>query len=111
MSFNWNGDKMSEEMHKKAGKVLHDVGEAILSEANKTVPHDTGALELSGTVETNFKELITAIGYDTPYAVRWHEAEPGSVSFRDPNARTKWLEKTCREMAGKIERYLADGLR
>jgi len=106
--FKWYGKKIKAQSKEAAGQAINRAAEAVLTEANKTVPHDEGTLERSGTVETDFDNLITAVGYDTPYAVRWHEAPPGTVNFSDPRARTKWLEKTVREMSDKIENHLAN---
>ena len=106
--FDWNGEKIKAQSKEAAGQAINEVGEAVLTEANKTVPHDEGTLERSGTVHTNFEELITGISYDTPYAVRWHEAPPGTINFKDPKARTKWLELTVKEMSDKIENHLAN---
>ena len=107
----WFGDKIQAKSKGAAGAAINEAGEALLTEANKTVPHDEGTLERSGTVETDMDNLITAVGYDTPYAIRWHEAPPGSVNFSDPKARTKWLEKTSREMRDKIRDHVANKLK
>lgn len=109
--FNWFGDDVSKEVKKKAINANQKAGEALLTEANKTVPHDEGTLERSGFVTTDEEEIRTYISYDTPYAARWHEAPSGSVNFSDPKARTKWLEKTAREMSNKLEKFVADKMK
>lgn len=106
--FNWFGDKVSKKTRIKAIKANQKAGEALLTEANKTVPHDEGTLERSGSVDTkDDKNTTTYISYDTPYAIRWHEAPKGSVNFSDPKARVKWLEQTAKEMSNKLEKFVA----
>ena len=103
-TFNWFGKEVSEDIRKKAIQANHRVGEAVLTEANKTVPHDEGTLEQSGTVSTDEESITTYIAYDTPYAVAVHEDT--TMNFRG-NGRAKWLELTIKEMSDKIEQYLA----
>ena len=98
-----NIDKIKSEAEKMKENAHRDIGEHILTEANKTVPHDEGTLERSGTADYN--EDKAAVGYDTPYAIRWHEATPGTVNFRG-NGRAKWLEKTINEQMNNLLRYI-----
>ena len=109
----WYGKEVSADIKKKLKKANQLAGEALLTEANKSVPHDDGDLERSGEVETEIdnNEIKTYISYDTPYAVRWHEAPPGSVNFSDPKARTKWLEKTAKEMMDELTKYIKDEMK
>lgn len=80
--------------------------DAILIDANDippTVPHLTGHLKGTGTahdVEVT-PELITGkVSFGSaaggqggaPYAVRWHEVEPGTVYWSEPTAGPKYLE-------------------
>jgi len=66
------------------------------------VPYKWGALRGSGMIEKIEKvgDLIIGIvsfgegetGDEAPYAARWHEAEPGTVKFKEPGAGPKYLE-------------------
>ena len=102
--FKWFGKSVSKNTRKKAIKANQRVGEALLTEANKTVPHDEGTLEQSGDVTTDEKSITTYISYDTPYAVKLHESP--EYNFRG-SGRGKWLEHTIKEMSDKIEKWTA----
>lgn len=74
--------------------ILDDTTEALLTEANRTVPIDDAILEGSGFVATDPKRLVSVVAYDTPYAVRQHE----DTRLRHRSGRrAKWLERTFRE--------------
>lgn len=107
IKFNWFGDKVKKQNKAAAAEVLEAMAEGVLTEANKTVPHDEGTLERSGTTKVDEKKLIAAIGYDTPYAARLHESEPGEVLFRG-RGRRKWLEQTVSEMSSRLEKFAAE---
>ena len=101
----WYGDKVSEKIKGEARKAVHTAGEALLTEANKTVPHDEGTLERSGFVDSSrFGDIVTVIAYDTPSAVKVHEDT--TLNFRG-NGRSKWLENTAKSMSNKIENWIA----
>ena len=96
-------DKVKSEAEKMKENAHRDIAEGMLTEANKTVPHDEGTLERSGTADYN--ENMAAVGYDTPYAIRLHESAPGEYSFRG-NGRRKWLEQTINEEMNNLLRYI-----
>lgn len=85
-----------------------DALEAVLTEANKTVPLQTGDLERSGLTDFDPEQFRGTVSYGngvaTAYAIRqheetgWHHAE---------GRRAKWLELTLREMIGQIKLYIA----
>ena len=103
--FKWYGDKVTADTVKKARKAYHKAGEALLTEANKTVPHDEGNLERSGFVDSNDSgKVLTVVAYDTPYAVTQHEDT--TLSHRG-NGRAKWLELTYKEKLDKINKWIA----
>lgn len=84
-------------------------GEFLLEAANRTVPHEEGTLEGSGTVTLVRKGDTTAavVSYDTPYAVRQHE----DTRLRHAGkGRAKWLERTALEQRTRITRFLVDRL-
>ena len=97
--------KVKSEAEKMKENAHRDIAEGMLTEANKTVPHDEGTLERSGTAD--YDKDMAAVGYDTPYAIRWHEATPGTVNFRG-NGRAKWLEHTINEQTKKFLDYIND---
>lgn len=78
--------------------------EHLLTEANKTVPHDEGTLERSGDtgVQVTGTGVRGSVSYDTPYAVRQHE---DLAVHHHGKGRAKWLENTMASEAptvGKI---------
>lgn len=98
-------DKVKAEAEKMKENAHRDIGEGMLTEANKTVPHDEGTLERSGTAA--YDKDLAAVGYDTPYAIRLHESEAGEFSFRG-NGRRKWLEQTVNEQTKRFIDYIND---
>lgn len=86
-------------------KGLWDAGEYILQEANKTVPHDEGTLERSGSMDSeSTKEKTTvSVFYDTPYAPRLHEHP--EYNFQN-GRRGKWLELALKENLKKVQDFL-----
>jgi hypothetical protein len=104
--FSWKVDMRShaaDEFHKAAEAALADAAEYLLEESNRTVPHEEGTLERSGTVSVD--GLKAAVSYDTPYAVRQHE---DTRLRHDDGRRAKWLEQTFNERADKVRKFLAD---
>ena len=96
------------------------LNDAIMEEP--TVPHREGFLRGSGSIFVNNKfkgkssqgdnslvnsehhesineenEIIGIVGFNTPYAERWHEADEGSVHFTEASAGVKFLEKKMNE--------------
>lgn len=85
---------------------LQDVGEYILEESNRVVPHEVGDLQDSGRVSVDDK--VVAISYDTPYAVVQHE----DMTFKhDAGRKAKFLEDAISDASqGPAQRILADKL-
>jgi len=106
----WFGDKVTKKNKEAAAGVLFQMAEAVLTEANKTVPHDEGILEGSGFTDVDREKLEAAVSYDTPYAARLHESEPGEFMFRG-RGRRKWLEQTINEMQDKLENFAAEEMK
>lgn len=127
--FKWY-DNVVDEQREKAGRATWRAAEAILTEANKKVPHKEGTLERSGIVtqgglsgrpysifkeaeeggepKRNFKfdfkkKPIFYISYNTPYAIKQHE----DTTLYHSEGEAKWLEKTAKAMSGKIEKWTA----
>ena len=76
--------------------------EHLLTEANKSVPHDDGTLERSG--ETSTDGTRGAVSYDTPYAARQHE---DMSLHHDGKGRAKWLEATMAQEANTVGKIIA----
>ena len=79
----------------------------LLDEARKQVPLDTGALQRSGTVDS--EGLQATVSFDTPYAVRWHEEQANFQHGR----KNKYLEDPCNDPAleARMLRYLQENIR
>ena len=89
-SVRWYGHKVSAEVKAAGIRGLRLAAEHVLEEANRTVPIEEGTLERSGTVSVDEQRGAAAVSYDTPYAVRQHEA----MDFRHAPGRTaKYLER------------------
>ena len=130
MSLEWNGDEVMDELRDAARKAGFEATSELLTRANDTVPHDEGTLEASGVVTQGrlpsarqiYEEAqdgepqgdalslrgepLFFLTYNTPYAVKVHEAPP-SWDFRGKGQR-KWLEKTVREERDDIEGLITD---
>lgn len=67
-------------------------------------PHLEGHLRGSGKVskaKVKGRETTVEVSYGTPYARRWHEAEPGTVSWSEPEVGPKFLESKAARFAKK----------
>lgn len=108
MAVKWYGKEVTAKMRAGAAKGLMDAAEHVLEEANRTVPLDEGTLMRSGVASLDEKQLIAAVSYDTPYAIRQHEA----THYRHaPGRRAKWLELTLHERYVAVRRHIANAIR
>lgn len=84
--------------------------EHLLTEANKTVPHDEGTLERSGEtgVQADGSKVRGSVSYDTPYAVRQHE---DMTLHHDGKGQSKWLENTMASEADTVGAIIATAIR
>ena len=73
-----------------AGDALELAAEYLLAETDPHVPFQKGTLEASGVASVDRSELVSAVSYDTPYAVDQHE----NVGWKHtkPGAEAKFLE-------------------
>jgi len=104
--FKWYGDEVIETTRQSAIKALKEGAGHLETEANKTVPYQDGVLEGSSQVNIDEELIEASVSYNTPYAVRWHEAEPGTVDF-DGKGRARWLRRTANEQAERILDHMA----
>lgn len=87
---------------------LRNGTEFLLTEANKSVPHDEGTLERSGEASVDTQQLRGAVSYDTPYAVVQHEA----MDYRHGGkGEAKWLENAMTREASTIGELVAAAVR
>lgn len=85
---------------------LREAVEFLLTEANKSVPHEDGTLERSG--QASVAGTRGAVSYDTPYAVRQHE----DMGLRhDGKGRAKWLETTLGRERPTVAKIVATAIR
>lgn len=103
--FVWHGDEAKRVAREAAMAALRDGAEAILTESQKEVPHDTGALSRSGTVIAGnvLGKLEAYIVYNTPYARYQHET-PGL--HHEPGRKWKYLEDPFKKLAPKALKYV-----
>jgi len=100
--FFWHGE-VAKKVAKEAALAALTVGaEAILTESQKEVPHDTGTLQRSGTVSTlqdEGGETAIYISYNTPYARYQHEVQGLA---HEPGRKWKYLEDPFKRLAKKV---------
>lgn len=106
----WYGDKANKAAREAAMKALHLGAEAILTEAVKETPLDTGALERSAAV-TDTEDAVY-VSFNTPYARVQHEdmtlvhPRRGKAKYlEDPFKRNE--EKVIRLVQARVKQALA----
>lgn len=95
-----------EAMEQAAENGVRDSTEHLLTEANKSVPHDEGTLERSGSASSEGTK--GAVSYDTPYAVRQHE---DMSLHHHGKGQSKWLENTMGQEAETMGNIIAQAIR
>ncbi|MDD3920949.1 MAG: hypothetical protein PHO41_07260 [Eubacteriales bacterium] len=135
--YDWSGDKVISLLEDSIAHALYLSAEALLTKANKLVPHDQGTLMRSGTVTadnlpdaddvfcpaygtdgTDGQDMAGAfpdessdemyISYNTPYAVRLHEHP--NYKFQDGRIG-KWLETALDEFQDDFQGYMVKAIR
>ncbi len=108
----WNGQKVTADVEQAAVRGLGDGSEHLLTESNKTVPIQEGALMRGGMTDVDETALEASVSYgnneSAPYAVTQHE---DTTLRHDEGRRAKWLEKTLNEQRTRIQQYIEDQLR
>jgi len=77
-------------------------------------PHKEGFLRGSGKVskaEVKGKSMAVEVTYDEPYAARWHEAEPGTINWSEPDVGPKYLESKAVRFFKKYIAIVAAAIR
>ncbi|MFD7994548.1 hypothetical protein [Streptomyces mexicanus] len=104
----WRGPAVQAALRAAAVRGVRLGTEHLLEVANQKVPIEEGTLERSGVATVDESEVIGAVSYDTPYAVRQHE----DMSLRHDNGReAKWLEKSLHQENGTITAIIAAQVR
>ena len=104
----WDGEAVSDAVREAAARGLLVGAEHILGEARKVVPIAEGTLERSGAASVDEQQLVAAVSFDTPYAVRVHE----DMNARHSPGRTaKYLERPTTEQADTFRALVAAQVR
>lgn len=77
-------------------------------------PHKEGGLRASGKVnkaEIVGKSIEGSVSYDTPYAKRWHEVEPGTINWSESGVGPKYLESKAVMFMKKYMAIIAEVIR
>ena len=128
--FKWYESRVDDE-REEVGRATWRAAEALLGEANKKIPNETGTMERSGIVtqdglsgspnsifqeakaggypKNNFKfdfskEPVFYISYNTPYAIVQHE---DTTLKHTGGEEAKWLENAAKRWSGKISKWIA----
>jgi hypothetical protein len=105
---NWYGSQVDAAVKASALKGLLEGAEYLLEEADRDVPHDTGALQDTGETSLSPEEMKATVSYDTPYAMRLHE-HPG---YHFQNGRKgKWLEDAFKNYGAKAFQHVAAAIK
>lgn len=107
-TIDWDGDDIADELKEAAARGLGIAAEYVLGVSNPRVPHEEGTLERSGTTSVDPDELLAAVSYDTPYAVRQHE---DLTLHHDDGRRAKYLESAATESAQTVLDLVAAEIR
>lgn len=84
----------------KKDQALRDIGSEVLRLSQREVPHDTGLLQNSASVEDGTDEVI--VGYNKVYAARLHE----NPQYRFKNGRKgKYLEDPIKNNVKQFRKY------
>lgn len=108
--------QLERRMIRAAERSLIEEADAIIQEARRIVPYDTGALQSTGRVsptQVTSQAIEVAIGFGDPargvdYALEQHE----NLEYRHVPGRTaKYLEVPFMQAVGQLESRLAFRLR
>lgn len=85
---------------------IDEACEHLLGAARALVPIEEGTLERSGAASR--EELVGAVSFDTPYAVRQHE---DMTLQHDAGRQAKYLEQPTTTEAGALRELIAARIR
>ena len=104
-------------MPEAVAKGLREAGQEWKLDADNVppkTPHLEGHLRASGKVSkvnVEGKKMSVEVSYSTPYATRWHEAEPGTINWSEPGVGPKYLESKAVRFAKKYINIVALNIR
>lgn len=107
VKFGWYSVKVNDFVSQRVERAVRDCANALLDESKKQVPHDTGALERSGMVDSAGFEAT--VSYDTPYAVICHERSANYQRGR----KKKYLEDPVNDpyLHHRMNQYMLNALK
>ncbi|MFI6886756.1 hypothetical protein [Streptosporangium canum] len=102
-----NPEQLSAQIKRSAVLGLTKSAEHVLRMAKHNTPHESGDLERSGAASVDPPNLVAAVSFNTPYAVRQHE----EVSYDHPKkGEAKYLENALRDESAAVLKILAKHL-
>lgn len=104
MPVQWNGDEAARRIVTGAVKGLNKAATALQSESQSRVPVDSTDLRnSSATHDATPGDLVSAVTYNTPYAVIQHERlDFQHPTDHNPGAQAKYLEGPAVELRHKL---------
>lgn len=100
----WEGVAAKQRMKRGAGQGVFLAAEHVLGEARQEVPIEDAILSRSGAASVDDAQMVAAVSFDTPYAVKQHE----DMTLRhDPGRKAKYLEDPLHDTRGDQERIIA----
>lgn len=104
----FDGAPAARQIREGAARGLYLAAEHVLQQSQEVVPLDESPLMQSGTASVDEASLTAAVSYDTPYAVRQHEA----LDFRHAPGRTaKYLEGPLNASRAEVAAIIAAQMR
>ena len=96
---------------------LREAGQELKLDADNVpprTPKKEGFLRGSGKVsevKVMGKSAEITVSYDKPYARRWHEVEPGTIKWSEPDVGPKYLESKMVRFKNKYMDIIAAVIR
>ncbi len=101
--FNRNLRALNERSAVEAGRMVREVGHALISAAAGYAPIDTGFLKASGLLVEGAHPLAVEIGFNASYAAAVHER----LDLNHAQGQAKYFERAIREDGPEIFRKQA----
>jgi hypothetical protein len=113
VALTWRGDEAIRRMREGAAIGLTRAARALAAESDARVPVDSTDLRRSrGVHEATPDSLISAVTYNTPYAVIQHERlDFNHPQTHNPGAQAKFLERPAMELHDKLMGVVAAEIR
>lgn len=107
VSTEWNGDIVSAMIQASAADALNHGANLLRGYSVPLAPVDRGDLRGSAQVTLATDSNLEAhVSYDTPYAVKQHEA----LDYRHDEGQAKYLEQPLEEHEAEIQQAIASRL-